>query len=75
MQIHKLLNLITQNFISGDNFATGSINELRNNAAELGANYVQVVNSHADSNMFGGKMNTTNIGNAYKCSESALVKY
>lgn len=67
-------NLITQNFTSGENFDTGATNELRNNAAELGANYVQVVTAHADTNMFGGKMSTTNIGNAYKCSESTVIK-
>ena len=67
-------NAITQNFTSGENFATGASNELRNNAGDVGANYVQLVTEHSDKNMFGGKMNTSNIGNAYKCTESALVK-
>ena len=67
-------NLITQSYTSGENFEIGATNEMRNNAAALGANYVQVVSVHADNNMFGGKMNTTNIGNAYKCSESAVLK-
>lgn len=55
------------------------MNDLKNKAGEIGANYVQLLTNKAGQtgswNSYGGSMNQTNVtnlGNAYKCPESAI---
>ena len=67
-------NMLTSNFTSGSNLSDGAMNDLKNNAAKIGANYVQVLTNQTDPNLHGGYLSTTNFGTAYKCSESAISK-
>lgn len=65
-------------FTSNKNLAQGAWNDLRNKALELGANYVQLEDTHAGNTGSGGGWNmggggsfsqtdVTHAGNAYKC--------
>lgn len=72
-------NFFTGDWTSNKNLEEGSMNDLRNNAAELGANYVQLLTNRAGStgswvNGSGSmdQTNVTNLGNAYNCPEAAL---
>ncbi len=76
-------NFFTGDFTSNQNLEEGSMNDLRNKAAELGANYVQLLSNragitgsqHGEGGYFSGhssQTNVTNLGNAYHCAESAI---
>lgn len=67
-------NILTINFTSGSTLSNGAMNELKNNAALMGANYVQVLTSQTDPNLHGGFLSVNNFGTAYKCSESSIDK-
>ena len=75
-------NFFTGGFTSNRNLEEGAMNDLRNRASKLGANYVQLVTNRAGVtgsgsggfNSHGGYMsgsseqtNVTNLGNAYLC--------
>lgn len=70
-------------FTSNKNLEQGAFNDMRNKAAALGGNYVQLLLSRAGqsgggSGQGGGfaegssQTTTTNMGNAYKCPKRAL---
>ena len=67
-------NYVSGAWTSNADLDAGSLNDLRNNAAELGANYVQIISNRAGQSA-GGSFNnmdfsqtTSNvIGNAFKC--------
>ena len=57
----------------------GAMNDLKNQAHKLGANYVQLVNSRTGNTsdgagIFNGfqQTNVTNVGNAYKCNNLSI---
>ena len=72
-------------YTSNKNLEIGAMNDLRNQAAALGANYVRMMVNHAASTqsgsmgsdgwgnmsggMSGGQTSSTTIGNAYKCKK------
>ena len=57
----------TGGLTSNQNLAEGSMNDLRNRAAAIGANYVQIEDSRAGSAGEAGKTDVTWNGNAYSC--------
>lgn len=62
-------------YTSNANLMQGSINDLKNKAAELGANYVVLEESKSGSTLSqgsGGQTDVTNMGNAYYCSAEVL---
>lgn len=76
-------NFFTGGWTSNRNLEEGSMNDLKNQAANLNANYVQLINSRAgetgsvssyNGNISGGihETNVTNIGNAYFCKPSSI---
>lgn len=77
-------NFFTGGFTSNSNLEEGSLNAVRNKAATLGANYVQMVTNRAgvtgsvSSDQYGyisGGSQETNVvatGNAYKCPAKAI---
>lgn len=76
-------NFFTGGWTSNRNLEEGSMNDLKNQAASLGANYIQLVNSRAGNtghfNSFNGEMsgnmqqtNVTNLGNAYACKPASI---
>jgi opacity protein-like surface antigen len=76
-------NAFTGAWTSNRNLEEGSMNNMKNQAANLGANYVQLVNSRAGStgsmSSYGGdfsgsmqETNVTNLGNAYVCKPSSI---
>ena len=80
-------NFFTGGFTSNRNLEEGAMNDLRNKANRLGANYVQLVTSRAGvtgstSGAFdrqggyisGGSQqtNVTNLGNAYRCPPKSI---
>jgi Domain of unknown function (DUF4156) len=61
-------------YTSNARLAEGAFNDLKNKAAEMGANYVVLEDTHAgntvsgDRNgMSGGQTDVTHVGNAFKC--------
>ncbi|MCE3044684.1 MULTISPECIES: DUF4156 domain-containing protein [Legionella] len=75
-------NFFTGGFTSNRNLEEGAMNDLKNRAAKLGANYIQLVTNRAgvtgsmsgsfdrrSGYMSGGseQTNVTNLGNAYLC--------
>lgn len=76
-------NFFTGGFTSNKNLEEGSFNDLRNKAANLGGNYVQVLSNRAgvtgggggSADGFGGGSEETNVvanGNVYKCPPAAI---
>jgi hypothetical protein len=76
-------NFFTGGFTSNKNLEEGAMNDLRNKATKMGANYIQIVTNRAGvtGSMNGGfgadggymsgsseQTNVTNLGNAYKCN-------
>ena len=74
---------LTGSWTSNKNLALGALNDMRNKAADLGANYVQIETDRAgvtgsghmssgSSGLWGsshsGQTDVTNTGNAYKCN-------
>ncbi len=83
----KLLGQITGhegNFISGEwtsneELEKGALNDLKNKAADMGANYLEILTTRqGGTGAFGAvvgfndETTITNSANAYKCPESAL---
>ena len=72
-------NFFTGGFTSNRNLEEGAMNDMRNQAAKMGANYIQILNSRAgNTGSFSGhgggmeQTNVTNLGNAYYCSPVVL---
>ena len=80
-------NFFTGGFTSNRNLEEGAMNDLRNKASRLGANYIQLVTNRAGvtgstSGSFdrqggyisGGSQqtNVTNLGNAYRCPPKSI---
>ncbi|KTC93387.1 DUF4156 domain-containing protein [Legionella cincinnatiensis] len=80
-------NFFTGSFTSNRNLEEGAMNDLKNKAAKLGANYIQLVTNRAgvtgsmsgSFNSHGGFMsgsteqtNVTNLGNAYFCPPKSI---
>lgn len=76
-------NFFTGGFTSNRNLEEGAMNDMRNKAAKLGANYIQLVTNRAgvtgsmrgsfgsQGGYMGGnsqQTNVTNLGNAYHCA-------
>ncbi|WDE05989.1 DUF4156 domain-containing protein [Thalassomonas viridans] len=68
-------NLLTATFTSDEDLILGARNELRNQAAQLGANYVVIEQQNQSVNLsgFGGAYNSTLFGNAYNCPQPAMT--
>lgn len=67
-------NFFTGSWTSNKNLEVGAMNDLKNQAAKLGANYVHLITNRAGNtgslDQFGGSLeqtNVTNLGNAYSC--------
>lgn len=76
-------NFFTGGFTSNKNLEVGSMNDLRNQAAKLNGNYVQMLVNRAgvtgsynasNGNASGSseQTNVTNLGNVYKCKPSSI---
>lgn len=76
-------NFFTGGWTSNKNLELGAMNDLKNQASKMGANYVQLINSRAGNTgsissyngyVSGGmqQTNVTNIGNAYSCPPAAI---
>ncbi|KTD63520.1 outer membrane lipoprotein [Legionella santicrucis] len=80
-------NFFTGSFTSNRNLEEGAMNDLKNKAAKLGANYIHLVTNRAgvtgsmsgSFNSQGGFMsgsseqtNVTNLGNAYLCPPKSI---
>jgi hypothetical protein len=72
-------NFFTGSYTSNKNLEQGAINDLKNQASQLGANYVQLITDRAGNtggmNAGTGGLSETNVtytGNAYKCPSSAF---
>lgn len=76
-------NFFTGDWTSNAHLEEGAMNDLKNKASKLGANYIQMINSRAGNTgsasgyngSFSGHMsqtNVTNIGNAYICPAKTI---
>lgn len=73
-------NFFTGEWTSNSNLEEGAMNDMKNKAHALGANYIQLVTTRAGntgsmSSNYGGNMtqtNVTNVGNAYVCVPSKI---
>ncbi|WP_419420160.1 DUF4156 domain-containing protein [Legionella sp. D16C41] len=80
-------NFLTGGFTSNRNLEEGAMNDLKNKAIKLGANYIQLLTNRAGTTgsmsgfnaqnngyMSGSSQqtNVTNLGNAYICSPKAI---
>ena len=66
-------------FTSNKNLAQGAMNDMKNNALDVGANYVVIEDTHAGETISGGddtisgqQADVTHIGNAYACPPSEI---
>lgn len=66
-------NFFTGTYTSNKNLEEGAMNDLKNKAHKLGANYVQIVTSRAGGN-YQNQTNVTNVGNAYACPGASLMQ-
>ena len=80
-------NFLTGGFTSNRNLEEGAMNDLKNKASKLGANYIQLITNRAGvtGSMGGGfareggymsggsqQTNITNVGNAYRCPPKVI---
>ncbi len=76
-------NFFTGNYTSNKHLEEGAMNDMRNKASKLGANYIQLITTRAGNTgsvggsdgMVSGHMsqtNVTNLGNAYICPPKAI---
>lgn len=73
-------NFFTGHYTSNRNLEEGAMNDLKNQASKMGANYIQLVTNRAGNTgsynaNYGGGMsqtNVTNLGNAYSCPRAAI---
>lgn len=65
---------LTGAYTSNANLAEGALNDMKNKAHEMGANYVVLENTQAGSTHSkgtGGQTDVTHMGNAFKCPEKS----
>ncbi|HYF97435.1 MAG TPA: DUF4156 domain-containing protein [Coxiellaceae bacterium] len=71
-------NFFTGGWTSNPNLEAGAMNDMKNKAAKLGANYVQIITSRqgntGQNNGAYQQTNITDIGNAYKCPTKLVFK-
>ena len=69
-------NFITGPWTPNRNLEDGAMNDLKNNAAQRGANYVQLINQNSTSTnkLRRSQMTSYISGNAYKCPPSSIAK-
>lgn len=63
-------NFFTGSWTSNKNLEQGAVNDVKNQAANLGANYVQLITNRAGVTGAQGGQSQTNVtmsGNAYRC--------
>ena len=80
-------NFFTGGFTSNRNLEEGAMNDLKNQAIKLGANYIQIITNRAGmtgsmggsfsggAGSMGGRSeqtNVTNMGNAYRCPSKSI---
>lgn len=76
-------NFFTGNYTSNLHLEEGAMNDLKNKASKLGANYIQLITTRAGitGSINGGESyisgssaqtNITNVGNAYRCKPSSI---
>ncbi len=80
-------NFFTGSYTSNRNLEEGAMNDLKNKASQLGANYIQLVTNRAGvTGSMGGSFdrhggfisgsseqtNVTNLGNAYRCDPKVI---
>lgn len=69
-------NFFTGNYTSDSHLDEGALNKMRNRAAEMGANYVQIITNRAGQFNSGGNgvgdSTATVIGNAYSCPQQDM---
>lgn len=76
-------NFFTGAWTSNRNLEEGAMNDMRNQAGKMGANYVQLMTTRAgntgsvhsfNGDISGGSQqtNVTNLGNAYSCPAAAI---
>lgn len=66
---------LTGYWTSNKKLAQGAINDLKNKAQAMGANYVALENTQAGNTggrYGGGQTDVTHMGNAYKCPEGSF---
>lgn len=75
--IGKQGDFITGEWTSNEDLEAGGLNDLKNKAAAMGANYVELLTTRSGGTGafgavvgFSDETNITNSGNAYKCVES-----
>lgn len=69
-------NYFTGAWTSNKNLEAGAMNDLRNQASRMGANYVHLITNRAGitggSDSSSSQTNVTNLGNAYFCPRSSV---
>ncbi|MDD3265714.1 MAG: DUF4156 domain-containing protein [Burkholderiales bacterium] len=72
-------NFFTGTYTTNQNLAVGAMNDLKNKAADLGGNYIQLLTNQSSTTGSGSlgvgglqQSGVVNIGNVYNCTESAL---
>lgn len=76
-------NFFTGAWTSNRNLEEGAMNDMKNRAASMGANYIQLVTNRAgitgSVSSFNGQLggsseqtNVTNLGNAYRCPPASI---
>ena len=72
-------NFFTGSYTSNPHLEEGSMNDMKNKANRLGANYIQTITNRASITgsigRFSGRSeqtNVTNVGNAYKCPPASV---
>ena len=71
----------TGKYTSNAHLAEGALNDMKNKAHDLGANYVVLEDTHAGNTMSGdpngvsgGQTDVTHIGNAFKCPDTVAPR-
>ena len=76
-------NFFSGNYTSNQHLEQGAMNDMKNKANKLGANYIQLITTRAgvtgslggSAGSFSGgaaQTNVTNVGNAYKCPAKTI---
>ncbi len=68
-------NFLTGSFTSNENLETGARNELKNQAAQMGANTLVILTSRAGQTMSDGRLQQTNVtltATAFHCLEGTI---
>jgi hypothetical protein len=60
-------NFFTGGYTPNKNLEMGAMNDLKNQASKIGANYIELVTTRAGMGSNMTQTNVTNLGNAYSC--------